>query len=55
MEINYWWMGLFLLAAAALIIWLIKRNRKDEKEFEQEIIQTELKPEDHDDDEPVAS
>lgn len=53
MEINYWWLGLFLLLMAALMIWLIKRNRKDEKIFEEEIIQSELKPgDDHDNDEP---
>jgi Ca2+/Na+ antiporter len=53
MEINYWWVGLFLLLMAALVIWLIKRNRKDEKIFEEEIIQSELKPEeDLDNDEP---
>ncbi len=53
MEINYWWAGLFLLLMAALVIWLIKRNRKDEKIFEEELIQSELKPEeDHDNDEP---
>jgi cytochrome c-type biogenesis protein CcmH/NrfF len=37
MEINYWWLSLFFLLIAALVIWLIKRNRKDEKEFEDEI------------------
>ncbi len=53
MEINYWWAGLFLLLMAALVIWLIKRNRKDEKIFEEEMIQSGLKPEeDHDNDEP---
>lgn len=45
MEINYWWVGLFLLLLVALVIWLIKRNRKDEKEWEKDVIQSELKPE----------
>jgi Ca2+/Na+ antiporter len=48
MEINYWWVGLFLLLMVILVIWLIKRNRKDEKDWEKEVIQSELKPEDHD-------
>jgi Ca2+/Na+ antiporter len=49
-SINYWWTGLVLLLLIVLVIWLIKRNRKDEKELEKEIIQSELKPEKHDDD-----
>ena len=54
MEINYWWVSLFLLLMAVLVIWLIKRNRKDEKEWERELIQSELKPEENpDNDEPV--
>ncbi|MDO3627631.1 hypothetical protein [Mucilaginibacter sp. BT774] len=46
MAINYWWSGVFIVLIIVLIIWLIRRNRKDEKSFEQEIIQSELKPED---------
>jgi Ca2+/Na+ antiporter len=34
MEINYWWLGLFFLLMVALVIWLVKRNQKDEKAFE---------------------
>ena len=49
-SINYWWTGLVLLLLVLLVIWLIKRNRKDEKDLEKEIIQSELKPEKHDDD-----
>jgi len=53
MEINYWWVSLFLMLMAVLVIWLIKRNRKDEKEWERELIQSELKPEENpDNDEP---
>jgi cytochrome c biogenesis protein ResB len=56
MEINYWWVGLFLLLMAALIIWIIKRNLKDQKAFEKKIIQSELKPtKDHDHDEPASA
>jgi len=51
MEINYWWLSLILLVIAILVIWLIKRDRKDEEELEHEIIQSELKPEKHEDDE----
>jgi preprotein translocase subunit YajC len=53
MEINYWWLIPFLLLMALLVIWLIRRNRKDEKIFEKKIIQSELKPGDDDHDEPV--
>lgn len=53
MEINYWWLIPFLLLVALLVIWLIKRNQKDEKVFEKKIIQSELKPGDDDHDEPV--
>ena len=49
-SINYWWTGLVLLLLVLLVIWLIKRNRKDEKDLEKVIIQSELKPEKHDDD-----
>ena len=50
MEINYWWIGLFLVLIAALVIWLVKKNRKDEKAYENEIIQSEMKHKDHDND-----
>jgi len=44
---------LFIVLMALLVIWLIRRNRKDEKTFEKELIQSELKPEDDKDhDEP---
>jgi len=43
MEINYWWTGLFVALVIALVIWLIRRNRKDEQMFEKELIQSELK------------
>jgi cytochrome c biogenesis protein ResB len=56
MEINYWWLSLFLLLMVALIIWLIKRNLKDKKDFEKKMIQSELKPKKDDDhDEPVSA
>lgn len=49
MDINYWWIGLFIVLMAILVIWLIKRNIKDENKFEKELIQSELKPEAHKD------
>ncbi len=47
-DVNYWWVGLIILGAILLITWLIKRDRKDEKDFKNQIIQSELKPEEHD-------
>ncbi|HEY9000653.1 MAG TPA: hypothetical protein VIM89_04835 [Mucilaginibacter sp.] len=46
MDISYWGTGLFIAAMVILVSWLIRRNRKDEKTFEGEIIQSELGPED---------
>jgi hypothetical protein len=48
-EINYWWLTIMVLAAAVLITWLIKRDHRDKRDFEKDIIQSELKPEKHDD------
>ena len=50
MEVNYFIVVLVLLAAILFILWFIKRNRKDKKEFEKEINQKELTPEKHDED-----
>lgn len=50
MEINYWWVGLCLLAVILLIIWIYKKDQKDKKKYEQQIIQSEIKPEKHDQD-----
>jgi len=47
MDINYWWVGLSLLAIVFLIIWIYKRDQKDKKKYEKEIIQSDLKPEKH--------
>jgi len=53
MQINYWWTSLIVALTIALVIWLARRNRKDEKAFEKELIQSELKPEENKDhDEP---
>ena len=47
--VNYWWAGLLGIIIIALFIWLSRRDQQDKKEFEQEIIQSELSPEKHDD------
>jgi putative exporter of polyketide antibiotics len=44
MDSNYWWLSLFLILMVILVIWLIKRNRKDEKEYKKELIRSELPP-----------
>ncbi|MDB4999378.1 MAG: hypothetical protein JWP67_587 [Mucilaginibacter sp.] len=38
MGINYFTLGVILLLLLALVIWLVLRNRKDEKDFEQDNI-----------------
>jgi cytochrome c-type biogenesis protein CcmH/NrfF len=53
-DINYWWTVPVLLLLILLVIWLIRRNRKDEKELEKEIIESELKPEKHTEDKEVG-
>ena len=47
---SYWWVGLLAVAVIAVLVWLTKRDQKDKKYYEQEIIQSELHPEKHDDD-----
>lgn len=51
MTINYPLLGIFLLAVIILIVFLLRRNRKDEQKFEKQMNQSELNPEKHDDDE----
>jgi hypothetical protein len=38
MDINYFIISVILLLLLALVIWLVLRNRKDEKDFEQDNI-----------------
>ncbi|WP_421944500.1 hypothetical protein [Pedobacter sp.] len=45
MEINLPVIIGVAIVVAILIIYLIKRNRKDEKKFEQDVIKSELPPE----------
>jgi hypothetical protein len=49
MEINYWIVIPFTLVVIALIGWLIKRNSKDEKKFEKDSNQIDIKPDQHPD------
>ena len=48
MEINYAIAAAVLIAVAALIFFLIRKNEKDRKKIEKEIIDSEIKPEKHD-------
>lgn len=50
-DINYWWVSLFLVAMVALIVWIIRRDRKDEKAFEKELLEQEVREDDKDHDE----
>lgn len=50
MEINYSIVGLILLVTIFLIIFLIRKNKKDKKKLESDLNQSELKPEKHGDD-----
>ncbi len=47
---HYWWVGLLAVGVIVLLVWLTKRDQKDKKYYEQEIIQSELDPEKHDED-----
>ncbi|ETZ24874.1 hypothetical protein [Pedobacter sp. V48] len=47
MEINYLVVVPVLILVIALILFLICRNRKDQKKVEQELNESELKPEKH--------
>ncbi len=42
-DINYWGVGVLLLVIILLITWVVKRNHKDEKQYEKELINLELK------------
>lgn len=50
MEINYPIVALVTLLVIGLIVFLIRRNITDKKKYEKEKIQSELKPDKHDDD-----
>lgn len=46
--INYWWVVPVLLLLLILVGWMIRRNIKDEKDFEKDFTQSEIKPRKHD-------
>lgn len=48
-DVNYWWVGALAIAIALLITWMIRRDRKDEKEYTKEIIGSGLKTHRHKD------
>ena len=49
MDINYWWVALTLVIMIVLIAWIIKRNKKDEKKYEDQIIQSDIRRKKHED------
>ncbi|WP_192910144.1 hypothetical protein [Mucilaginibacter ginsenosidivorax] len=50
-NINYFEVSLAVLIAIALVVWLVRRNIKDEKKFEKDMIQSEMKPDREEQDE----
>lgn len=53
MEINYSLIGLIALIVVVIVIFLARRNYKDEKDLEKTLNESELDPEQHKDDESV--
>ena len=47
--VNYWWVGALALGVIILLIWVTRRDQKDEKQFENEIIQSEIPKDKHND------
>jgi len=47
--INYWWVVPILILLLILVGWMIRRNVKDEKDYEKDFNRSELKPRKHDD------
>ncbi|WPV02888.1 hypothetical protein SNE26_13970 [Mucilaginibacter sp. cycad4] len=47
MQINYFIVATVIAMLIALMIWIVKTDRKDEKDFERQIIDRELKPREH--------
>lgn len=48
MDINYTIVGAVVILTVLLIIFLIRRNRKDEKDYEKEVGESEIKADQHD-------
>lgn len=53
MDVNYWIILPLALIIIIMIIWVIRRDQKDEKTFEKEIIESELSAEKHDEEEDI--
>jgi len=53
MELNFGTIALIVLIALLVLFLLIWRNQKDKKKFEQDTIQSETKPERHNENEGV--
>nr|WP_294947156.1 hypothetical protein [uncultured Mucilaginibacter sp.] len=51
MEINYTIAGLIVFVALIVIFLLVRKNQKDEKQFEKDMNQQGTEPEKHDRDE----
>lgn len=47
MDINYAVAALVFIAIVALIIFLIRRNMKDQRKMESDMARSELKPDKH--------
>lgn len=50
---DYIILGVLLILIIVLLIFIIKRNNKDRKEFERDLNQSEIKPEQHSDNEKI--
>jgi len=50
MHINMTWIVVVLILALALIIFIMLRNRKDRKKFEESLGDSDIPPEQHDED-----
>jgi hypothetical protein len=47
MEINYYIILPVGLILVLLLVWLIRRNSKDKKDYEKELIDSDQKPDKH--------
>lgn len=47
MNVNYYVIGGIILVLLILLLLFLKRNQKDEKEFEKDVANNELEPEKH--------
>ncbi|WDF77359.1 hypothetical protein PQ469_26095 [Mucilaginibacter sp. KACC 22773] len=50
-NINYLEVSLAVLAVVVLVVWLVRRNIRDEKKFEKDMIRSEMKPDTEEQDE----